>query len=65
MTGLEKADCAIHQLIGYSIAKRGFGIICLIEQMNLELEEWNKIKKYLVTLTKDEVEEVDNYFKVC
>lgn len=59
---IEKAE---QQLTGFAHAKRGFNLVSLIQSMGLKEYEWKKIKfnASILGLNKDEVLEIDDYFK--
>lgn len=59
-------DLADAQLIGFAHARRGLGVLSMIESMGLTREEWIEWKSKYTTsyLTPSEIQEIDSYFKV-
>ena len=59
MNGIKLAE---QQFTGYTHAKRGYGLIKLVESMGLTKKEWDKVDKIFTGLTGREVKEIDAYF---
>ncbi len=54
---------AEQQLTGFSHAYQGFGIVSLIEAMNLQLFEWQELKENVGFMPQKLIIEIDDYFK--
>lgn len=62
MTEEQKAD---QQLTGYAHASKGYSLIQLVISMDLTKKEWESLKVNYLTLqylSKEQVNEIDNYF---
>ena len=57
---LEKAE---HQFTGFDLALKGGTAVSLVQEMALHKDEWEQLKKNMPWLSKDLIEDVDEYFK--
>ena len=60
----EETKMAEQQLFGFISAKRGDSLLTLIDNMGLQIEEWQEIRKEVLYLSINEIEEIDEYFKI-
>lgn len=61
----KQLELAGQQFVGYTHAKKGYGLIDLVESMGLTKEEWVKLEKIEAPLfTKSELDEINLHFEI-